>query len=117
MTSLAKRCPVSVEVVVDGAGDATGEVAVAAYYVCAEALSNVAKHSGASGALLELSQVADRLFVTIADDGGGGADPAHGSGLRGLTDRVEALGGTLAVTSPPEGGTRLVAELSLGHSG
>jgi signal transduction histidine kinase len=113
VTALAARSPVPVDVVVEEDAEATGETAVAAYYVCAEALTNVAKHSGASGARLEVSCDADQLFVIIADDGSGGADAANGSGLRGLTDRVEALGGTLTVTSPPAGGTRLVAELPL----
>jgi signal transduction histidine kinase len=118
VTNLAERSPVPVDLVIedsDGGAAAEGETAVAAYYVCAEALTNVAKHAGAACVGIELARRADRLYVTVVDDGCGGADPADGSGLRGLTDRVEALGGTLRVTSPPTGGTRLVAELPLGH--
>ena len=104
--ALADRCPVQVDVVVDGADEARGATAAAAYYLCAEALTNVAKHANARHVRLELARAADRLTVMITDDGRGGADPTIGSGLSGLIDRVEAVGGTLAVTSPPAGGTR-----------
>ncbi|WP_406054277.1 sensor histidine kinase [Kribbella sp. NBC_00889] len=89
------------------------EVEVTAYYVCAEALANVTKHAASSHATVEVAQRRGRLWVTIADDGTGGADPARGSGLVGLTDRVEALGGRLTVHSPHGAGTRIVAELPL----
>ncbi|TCO52005.1 histidine kinase/DNA gyrase B/HSP90-like ATPase [Kribbella antiqua] len=89
------------------------EVEVTAYYVCAEALANVAKYAATSQVTVEVAQRNDRLCVTIADDGPGGADLVRGSGLIGLTDRVETLGGTLTVHSPPGAGTRLVAELPL----
>jgi signal transduction histidine kinase len=89
------------------------EVEVTAYYVCAEALANVAKHAASSQVTVEVARRHDRLWVTIADDGTGGADPARGSGLVGLTDRVEALGGRLTVHSPPGAGTRIVAQLPL----
>jgi signal transduction histidine kinase len=83
----------------------------AAYYVVSEALANATKHANASVAEVHL-EVRDRaLHVSIRDDGVGGADPSHGSGLVGLIDRVEALGGAIAVTSPPGRGTAMVVEL------
>jgi signal transduction histidine kinase len=82
----------------------------AAYFVCSEALANVAKHARASAVGLCVSAANGFLTVEVTDDGVGGADPG-GSGLRGLADRVDALGGSLTVTSPPGGGTRVVAEL------
>jgi signal transduction histidine kinase len=115
LASLAVRCPVPVELLAGAVPSAPEEIAAAAYYVCAEALANVAKHAGASSVRLEVVECAGVLRVDVTDDGAGGADPLQGSGLRGLIDRVEALGGTLTVSSPTRGGTRLVAELPLGH--
>jgi signal transduction histidine kinase len=89
-------------------------VEVAAYFVCAEALTNIAKYAGASRASVNVRGGDRRLVVAVVDDGVGGADAARGSGLRGLADRVEALGGRLAVDSPAGGGTRLVAEIPTG---
>ena len=82
------------------------------FFVCSEALANVAKHAGASRARVEIAGGNGRLVAEISDDGGGGADPAHGSGLRGLADRVEALGGELVVESPPGRGTKVRAEVA-----
>ena len=79
--------------------------------MCAEALTNVAKYARAARVTIEARREPGRLVVAIADDGAGGADPSRGSGLRGLADRVEALGGRLSVESPPGAGTRLEAEL------
>jgi signal transduction histidine kinase len=87
---------------------------VVAYFVCAEALANVAKHAAAARVTVAVTSSDGRLRVEIADDGVGGADPAYGSGLRGLADRVETLGGTLRVQSTPGRGTRLAAEIPLG---
>jgi signal transduction histidine kinase len=89
-------------------------VAAAAYFICAEALTNTAKHAAAAHVAIAVTVSGGRVRVEIADDGVGGADPARGSGLRGLTDRVEAFGGTLQVESAPGHGTRLVAEIPLG---
>jgi signal transduction histidine kinase len=89
-------------------------VAVAVYFVCAEALANVAKHAAAAHIAVAVTSSEGRVLVEIEDDGIGGADPAHGSGLRGLADRVETLGGTLRVESAPGHGTRLAAEIPLG---
>jgi signal transduction histidine kinase len=79
------------------------------YFLCIEALANVGKHAGATHVRIAVRRARGRVEVTIADDGRGGADPALGSGLRGLTDRIEALGGRLEVNSPAGGGTRLKA--------
>ena len=89
------------------------QVELAAYYVCAEMLTNAAKHADASRVDLHLDVVDGVLRVTVRDDGVGGADPARGSGLVGLRDRVEALGGTIAVDSPLGEGTALIADLPL----
>jgi signal transduction histidine kinase len=110
---LAGRSPVIVNVVVP-APRFPPAVEAAAYFVCAESLTNVAKHAEASQVHIDITQENGRLRVVIADDGIGGADPSRSSGLRGLADRVEALSGSLAVESPPGGGTRVVAELPCG---
>jgi signal transduction histidine kinase len=85
----------------------------AAFFVCSEALANVAKYAAAARVDIYVSRVGERLLVRVADDGAGGADPARGSGLRGLADRVEALGGALRVDSPAGAGTLLEAELPI----
>jgi len=81
--------------------------------VCSEGLANVAKYADASRVSIEVSTSGTRLVVRVADDGVGGADPARGSGLLGLADRVEAMGGAMSVTSPLGSGTRLEAELPI----
>jgi signal transduction histidine kinase len=86
-------------------------IEAAAYFVVAEALTNVAKYAGATSATVRVSRQNGSAFVEVDDDGRGGADPARGTGLRGLADRVGALDGKLAITSPPGGGTRLRAEI------
>jgi signal transduction histidine kinase len=110
LPELARRSAVPVELRVDP-GRSPAPVEAAGYFVCAEALTNVAKYARAARVTIEVRREPGRLVVAIADDGAGGADPRHGSGLRGLADRVEALGGRLSVESPPGAGTRLVAEL------
>ena len=82
------------------------------YFVCSEALANVAKYADASLATIDITEANQHLRVEINDDGSGGAEPEQGSGLRGLSDRVEALGGRFSIQSPPGGGTRILAELS-----
>ncbi len=86
-------------------------VEFAAYFVASEALANVAKYARASTAAVRVRRIGRNAAVEIADDGVGGADPTRGSGLRGLSDRVEALGGRLQVVSPVGGGTVVTAEL------
>ena len=78
------------------------------FFVCSEALANVTKHAGASHARVRIAEDGDRLSAEVSDDGAGGAD-ASGSGLRGLADRVEALGGALSVESPAGAGTTVRA--------
>jgi signal transduction histidine kinase len=82
-----------------------------AYFVCSEALANVAKYAVASHVHVDVATADAELRVVIRDDGRGGADAGRGSGLRGLEDRVEALGGRLDVESPERGGTRVEAIL------
>jgi signal transduction histidine kinase len=89
------------------------EVETAAYYLVSEALTNTAKHAQATGAVVEVGVEWGRLVVQVTDDGVGGASPEKGTGLRGLVDRVEAVGGTLQITSRPTG-TTLRAEFPLG---
>jgi signal transduction histidine kinase len=86
-------------------------VEAALYFVCSEALANVAKHANAVRVTIDVRQAEASVSVAVRDDGSGGADPSAGSGLRGLADRVEALGGTLELTSPPGGGTQVAAVL------
>ena len=88
----------------------------AAFYVCTEALANVAKYARASVVRVSVARTNERATVIVEDDGVGGADPTHGTGLRGLADRVETLGGTFAVWSVMGEGTRLTAEIPL-HAG
>jgi signal transduction histidine kinase len=79
------------------------------YFVCSEALANVAKHASASRVQISVTSRPGGITVEVADDGAGGADPDSGTGIRGLADRVETLEGTLTVESSPRRGTRLVA--------
>jgi signal transduction histidine kinase len=81
--------------------------------VVSEALTNAAKHAQASVVKVELDAREDVLRLVISDDGVGGVDPSHGSGLVGISDRVEALGGALDVTSPAGGGTTLQIQIPL----
>jgi signal transduction histidine kinase len=113
LEDLVERSPVPVELRVSTT-DLPRDVAAGAYFVCSEALANLAKHAGASCGMITIATRGDRLAVEVADDGVGGADAGRGSGLRGLADRIEALGGKLIVDSPASGGTRLTAEIPLG---
>ena len=110
--ALAERTPVPVTVdIPDRRYDP--QVEATAYFVVAEALTNVARYAGATEAHVSADQDHGRLVVTIVDDGRGGADPAAGSGLRGLADRLDAMDGRLTVSSPSDGGTIVRAELPL----
>ncbi|HET6877398.1 MAG TPA: ATP-binding protein [Jatrophihabitans sp.] len=104
------RLPVTVAISADGL---PLDVASAAYFVCAEALTNIDKHAHGSRCSVSIQRHASRVHVEVADDGVGGADLAGGSGLRGLADRVGAMGGTLAVRSALGAGTVVVADLPL----
>ena len=113
LRSLARESPVDVAVRLDLADDLADPISVAAYFVVAEALTNVAKYAAASHIDLAAESDAHELRVEISDDGVGGADPQAGSGLRGLADRVAVLGGRLDIRSPTGAGTRVVARLPL----
>ena len=111
LSALAARAPVPVETIVALNGRLPEPVEAAAYYVVAEALANVAKYARASAVQVSVERADSEAFVTVTDDGIGGADRAAGSGLRGLADRVEALGGHLEVRSPAGSGTTVRARL------
>jgi signal transduction histidine kinase len=111
LESLADRASLPVELEQLPEERLPNHVEAAAYYVVSEALANVAKYADASGVQVRVAQENGRAVVEVVDDGVGGADPARGSGLRGLTDRVEALQGRLAIESSPGEGTRLRAEI------
>jgi signal transduction histidine kinase len=111
LESLAARATVPVRLSIE-LDDRVGErVEVAAYYVVSESLANIGKHAHASSASIGVARADGRLIVEVVDDGVGGADSEGGSGLRGLADRVEALGGRLRVWTPRGGGTRVRAEM------
>lgn len=86
----------------------------ALYFVCAETLTNVAKHSRATSCAIQLVRIGDFLMLTIGDDGVGGAHVAKGHGLAGLADRLRAVDGELSVQSPDGGPTVIVAEVPCG---
>ena len=105
--------PARVEVAISADG-LPSAVEAAVYFVCSEAIANVVKYASASRVLVSVTAEEGRVSVAVEDDGVGGADPTRGSGLQGLADRVEALGGTFRVSSPRGHGTRLTAEVPLG---
>jgi signal transduction histidine kinase len=111
LRALARRSTIPVQLSIATDTRLPEPIEVAAYYVTSEALANAAKHSQASQIEVSLAMHDGRLLLSIRDDGRGGADPAGGSGLVGLTDRVQALGGTVRVSSPPADGTCISAEL------
>jgi signal transduction histidine kinase len=113
LRALARRSAVSVELDLRAEGRLPEHVEVAAYYVVSEALTNAAKHAHASAVHVELDARSPIVQLAIRDDGVGGADPGHGSGLVGLSDRIEALGGRLQVTSPPGNGTTLLIQIPI----
>jgi len=112
LASLAERSATSVEVKVD-CDRLRPDLEAAIFFVCSEALANVAKHASASRSSITIRATTGVAHIEIADDGVGGADPRRGSGLRGLADRIDALGGRFRVDSPSGRGTRLVAELPI----
>jgi signal transduction histidine kinase len=118
LRTLADRSPVPVELDLRAVRRLPGHVEVAAYYVVSEALTNAAKHAQASAVHVEMEALDTTLRLSIHDDGIGGADPAKGSGLVGLSDRIEALGGRLEVTSAAGSGTTLLIQIPIeGESG
>lgn len=115
LRTLGRRAAVDIEIKVDvdPIPRLPEPIEVAAYYVVSEALTNATKHAQASFVCVVVKERGDSLHLSIRDDGVGGADPASGSGLIGLRDRAEALGGSLEVNSPPGAGTVVVVELPL----
>jgi signal transduction histidine kinase len=113
LRTLARRSRVPVELTVGAEEPLPAQLEVAVYYVVAEALANIAKHARAESAWVDLERSEGELRLRVRDDGVGGADPARGSGLIGLSDRVQAFGGAVAVESPPGGGTCLDVTLPI----
>jgi signal transduction histidine kinase len=109
--ALALTLPLPVDVHIDLPGRPEAPVESAAYFAVAEMLANVVKHSAARRAWLQIEHSGGRLIMIIGDDGMGGADPAAGSGMRGIERRLAAFDGTMAVTSPPGGPTVVTLEL------
>jgi signal transduction histidine kinase len=113
LRTLARRSAIPVALDLRIGTRLPASIEVAAYYVMSEALANAAKHAQASRIDISVTPRDGRLMLSIRDDGIGGADRSRGSGLVGLTDRVEALGGSISVESPPGAGTRIASELPL----
>jgi len=112
LQALARRSPIPVALSVELLERPPASSETAVYYVVSEALTNAIKHSQASEISVTItSDSAGRVRATIVDDGIGGADPSRGSGLTGLLDRIDALGGRFALDSPPRDGTRMAIEL------
>jgi signal transduction histidine kinase len=112
LESLTAGCKMSVTL--DAAAqELPEEIELAAYFIVSESLTNANKYARASAVEIRVAAEAQTVLVEIVDDGCGGADPESGTGLRGLADRIEALGGRLEVDSPPGAGTRVSARLPL----
>lgn len=116
LRALGRRSAVRVKLDVGFERRLPDHVEVAAYYTVSEALTNAAKHASAMRVWVALRVEHDALLLSIRDDGVGGADPSRGSGLIGLTDRIEALGGKIQMVSPPSGGTDIEVQIPLGES-
>src|SRR5262249_6400631 len=111
LSALAARSPVPVALTVDVPERPPASIEANAYFIVAEALTNVARHADACHASVAVGTVDGRLRIEVADDGRGGADAGGGSGLAGLADRAAAVDGTFTMVSPPGGGTTLLVEL------
>jgi signal transduction histidine kinase len=117
LKALARRSPIPVALEVQVEGRLPDGIEVAAYYVVSEMLTNTAKHAQASAVYVDAGRAEGILHVSVRDDGVGGADPTRGSGLVGLRDRVEALGGTIAFKSAKGVGTAVEVRLPLDRAG
>jgi signal transduction histidine kinase len=115
LRTLARRAAVPVDLEVTANTRFPEPVEIAAYYVASEALANAMKHAQASRVEISLAATDGSLLLSVRDDGAGGADPARGSGLAGLADRVEALGGSIHILSPAGAGTHITVDLPLGY--
>jgi signal transduction histidine kinase len=113
LQALARRSAVPVKLAVSTSGRPPSHIEVTAYYIVSELLTNTAKHARASVVRVTVEQRDKTLHLSVRDDGVGGADPARGSGLIGLRDRVEAIGGTAVIQSPAEVGTTVLVSLPL----
>ena len=113
LDALAARVPVPVRLDTDADERLPPPVEAATYFAVSEALANVAKYAQATEATVSVRRSNGRVTVEVSDDGIGGADPAHGSGLTGLADRIAALDGTLGIDSPVGGGTRVTATIPI----
>ncbi|WP_392672061.1 sensor histidine kinase [Streptomyces sp. LN785] len=111
LSAIASRCTVPVTVEVDLVSRPAQAIEGIAYFTVSELLQNVSKHACATHATVDVWRTADRLMLQVTDDGRGGADPSAGSGLAGLTGRLDAVDGVLVVDSPVGGPTRVTAEL------
>ena len=113
LETITRRSPIPVTLDLRTRARLTERIEVTAYFVVSEALANAAKHSNASAVDVTIDTVESHLRLSISDDGVGGADPTRGSGLIGIKDRVEALGGTVAIQSRAGRGTRVSVEVPL----
>jgi signal transduction histidine kinase len=113
LKTLARRSPIPVDLQVQVNDRLPEPVEVSAYYVIAEALTNAAKHARASTVSVQIEVAGDVLLLEVRDDGAGGGDYSRGTGLAGIKDRVEALGGRIFLDSPPGAGTNLRVQLPL----
>jgi signal transduction histidine kinase len=111
LSAVVARSPIPVELDIDLDGRPPTSVESAAYFVVSEALANIARHAHATRAHVGIARTGDRLVVEVRDDGIGGADPAAGTGLAGLVERVTGMGGTMDLLSPRGGPTTLLVEL------
>jgi signal transduction histidine kinase len=114
LSAVVARSPVPVTLRVDIPERPPSALESTAYFVVTEALTNVAKHARATKARVTIARQGDRLVVEVTDDGAGGADPATGTGLRGLEERVAAVGGWMRVLSPAGGPTTVMVEMPCG---
>jgi len=117
LRALGRRSAVPVDINVRIDGRLPGPVEVGAYYVVSEMLTNAAKHARASVVAVDAETYGGTLRLSVRDDGSGGADPLRGSGLTGLRDRIEALGGIFSLHSPEGGGTAVACELPVPADG
>jgi signal transduction histidine kinase len=117
LNSLARRSPIAVDLEVDLDERPPAPVETTVYYVVSEALANAIKHSRASAITVRVAHTGATVHATVVDDGIGGAVAEPGSGLTGLRDRVEAIGGGFTLQSPPGRGTTISIELPIAPPG
>jgi signal transduction histidine kinase len=113
LRKLARRASISIRLNLQLCGRLPEDVEIGGYYAISELLTNAAKHAGVDIVDLTVEARADELFIAMRDEGVGGADSANGTGLTGLRDRIEALGGTMGVDSPPGSGTSVRVRIPL----